>query len=58
MFRLLQELHSHKKVHGAGELSHVNNFIEKNFMKSEFDFSESHYSQFVKEKKIPKILYG
>ena len=44
-----QILSSHKEVYGAGELSHVNNFIEKNFMKSEFDFSENKMNNFKTE---------
>ena len=41
-----QILSSHKEVHGAGELNHINNFIEKKFMRSKFEFNENKINNF------------
>jgi len=47
-----QILSSHKDVYGAGELNHVHNFIEKNFLKDSSTFFEDQ----IKDIKVDEFL--
>ena len=47
-----QILSSHKMVHGAGELNHAHDFIEKNFLESTFSFSKSSINDIEKKEFI------